>query len=197
MTIFTTPVIRTLFRWLFQIGLFISGWRVEDKPLPDTRKGVIVAVPHTSNWDFPVMMAIAFKLSYDLHWIGKASLFKGPLGPLARWLGGIPVDRNARRNLVEQVATRFKTSQELFIVIAPEGTRGQVGQWRSGFYHMAHQGGVPLILAHIDGPSKVAGVRSEAFYTTGDYDSDIKEIRRFYKRFVGIKAKRHSEIEEE
>ena len=196
MTIFTTPIVRTLFSSIFKLGFFIMGWKIEDKPVPDTRKGVIVAVPHTSNWDFPVMLAMAFKLNYDLHWIGKASLFKGPLGPVARWFGGIPVDRNTSRNLVEQVATRFKVSQDLFIVIAPEGTRGSVEQWRSGFYHMAHQAGVPLILAHIDGPSKTAGVRSEAFYTTGDYDKDIVEIRRFYRPYVGIKAKRHSSIED-
>jgi 1-acyl-sn-glycerol-3-phosphate acyltransferase len=194
-TIFTTPLVKPILRTISRIGLRLTGWKIVSNTIPDAQKGIIIAVPHTSNWDFFVMMAIALKLDIDLHWIGKHSLFKGILGPIARWLGGISVDRRASKNTVQQVADRFIEAESLFIVIAPEGTRSSVTQWKSGFYHMAHQGGVPLILAHLDGQKKEAGIRSEVFNPTGNYEDDIQVIREFYKPFVGIKKKRHSTIE--
>jgi len=195
MTIFSTPVIKPTLRFFSRIGLRATRWKIVSDALPDTPKGIIVAAPHTSNWDFLVMMAIALKLNIDLHWIGKHSLFKGILGPISRWLGGIAVDRRARKNTVQQVADRFAEVDSLYIVIAPEGTRSSVDNWKSGFYHMAHQAGVPLILAHLDGEKKEAGIRYEAFHPSGDYEADIKLIREFYKPFVGIKKKRNSNIE--
>ncbi len=190
MTIFTTPVINTIFRWVFRIGMKLSGWKIDRTKKPDIKKAIIIAVPHTSNWDFLIMLAMAFELDYDLHWIGKASLFRGFGGVIARWFGGIPVDRNKRSNFVEQVAERFHQSDSLFVVIAPEGTRSSVKQWKSGFYHMAHLGGADIILAYVDGPSKTCGVKAQAFKPTGNYELDQQAMLIFYDQFTGINPKK-------
>lgn len=195
MTIFSTPIIRPILSFIAQFFLWLRGWKIEQDNIPPTPKAMLIAVPHTSNWDFMIMMAMALKFKIAIHWIGKDSLFKGVMGPIARWMGGIPVVRSERRNMVQQVADQFKSHDSLYIVIAPEGTRSSVGAWKSGFYHMANEGGVPVLLGYLDGQKKIAGIREEPFYPTGNYDEDIQLIRQFYKPFVGIKKKRHSEIE--
>jgi len=186
MTIFSTPILTALLRLLFRIGMKLTGWKIDNTERPKSNKAIIVAAPHTSNWDFMIMLALALELRYELHWIGKASLFKGPMGPFARWFGGIPVDRSKRTNMVEQIAENFKEREELFIVIAPEGTRSKVTQWKSGFYHMANLGDADIILAYLNGPNKRCGVRKEAFKPTGDYEQDIIEIQAFYQQHKGI-----------
>jgi len=101
-----------------------------------------------------------------------------------RWLGGIPVERDRSTNLVDVMIQRFSEEDKLLVVIAPEGTRKNVSEWKSGFYHIAHGAGVPLVLGFVDYPNKQGGV-GPLFQTSGDYESDLKKIKSFYTPFRG------------
>ena len=118
-----------------RIALHLLGWRaVGEFPREAASGCVLLAVPHTSNWDLPFL--IAFAMAFDLHisWMGKHSLFAAPFGPLMRWIGGIPVRRGEPRRTVEEMAELFRAREPLVLVVAPEGTRGRAAYWKSGFY---------------------------------------------------------------
>lgn len=182
-TIFDTPVIRTLFAWISIVCLRLAGWRLEGK-FYDLPKYVMIAAPHTSNWDFPVTLGICFAARAKIYWMGKSSLFKGPLGPVMRWLGGVPVDRSKSNNLVQQMVDVFNRSEQLVLTIPPEGTRAKVRQWKSGFYHIAVGAQVPIVLAFLDFRRKVGGF-GPVFHPTGNVEQDMAAIQAFYKDIVG------------
>jgi 1-acyl-sn-glycerol-3-phosphate acyltransferase len=118
--------------------------------MPDCGKLVIIAAPHTSNWDFVFGMTGAFALGLELHWMGKHTLFKPPLGGVMRWLGGLAIDRRAAHGVVEQVADEFARRGQLLLVVTPEGTRSKVERWKTGFWHIARAAGVPILLGGLD-----------------------------------------------
>ncbi|GAB4543210.1 MAG: lysophospholipid acyltransferase family protein [Anaerolineales bacterium] len=184
MTLFTTPILATLFRWLAKAALFFSGWHVEGA-LPLLPKFVIVGAPHTSNWDFLLMLALGLVLRANLHFMGKAELFRSPLGAFFRWCGGIPVERSKSNGLVEQMIQRFQTTDQFILAIAPEGTRERVTQWKSGFYHIAQGAGVPIVAVFVDAKRKVIGMGKE-FPLSGQAEEDVENIRLFYGQFQGI-----------
>ena len=132
--------------WLY---LRCFGWKLLGER-PPFKKYLILAAPHTSNWDVPVMLAMSYVYGIRVSWIGKHSLFRGPLGPLMRFLGGVPVDRRARHNAVQQMADEFHRRDELCLMITPEGTRDRAEHWKSGFYYIARSAGVPIVLGLID-----------------------------------------------
>src|SRR3972149_4845505 len=126
----------------------LVGWSVEGD-LPDVPQFVLVVAPHTSNWDVPIGLLCAYALGLLFPWpygfMVKAPVFRWPLvGPLMRWLGGIPIDRSAANNVVEQMVEAFRRSDRLMLAITPEGTRQRLGDWKSGFYHIALKAGGPL-----------------------------------------------------
>ena len=177
-TIFDTPIINTLMHWLSRLVLWLSGWRIEGRA-PDVPKYVLIAAPHTSNWDFPVTLMVCFALRLRVYWMGKSSLFP-PIGAgLMRWLGGIPVNRERCGNLVQGTIEAFQRSQRLTVIISPEGTRGKVRHWKTGFYFIAHGAGVPIALGYLDFRQKLAGI-GPLFATTGDIDADMPRIQAFY-----------------
>lgn len=182
-TIFDTPIIRDLFAWISIVMLKLSGWRLEGK-FPDLPKYVMIAAPHTSNWDFPVTLGICFAARAKIYWMGKDSLFKGPLGPIMRWLGGIPVDRSKSNDLVGQMVEVFNRSERLVVTIPPEGTRQKVRYWKTGFYHIAKGANVPIVLAFLDFRRKVGGF-GPVFRPTGNVETDMAEIQAFYKNISG------------
>lgn len=182
-TIFKTPLINTLMRWVSSLILRLLGWRV-DRTAADVRKCVLIGAPHTSNWDFPIGLMICFVLRLDVYWMGKASLFPPVFGSLMRWLGGIPVDRSQSGNLVQSTIDSFSRCQELLVIVAPEGTRGKVVRWKTGFYYIAHGAGVPLGLGYMDFKEKIGGI-GKIFYPSGNIDEDMALIRAFYANFVG------------
>jgi 1-acyl-sn-glycerol-3-phosphate acyltransferase len=182
-TIFDTPVIRTLIRWACMLTLKFWGWKAEGK-LPGDPKFVLIAVPHTSNWDFPIMMAIAFKLKAKIYWMGKNSLFRKPFGTLFRWLGGIPIDRSRSANTVDSMIAVFNASERLIVIIPPSGTRKRVSQWKSGFYHIANGAGIPVVMGYLDYPAKRGGI-GPAILPTGDISRDMAAIRHFYADIEG------------
>ena len=177
-TIFDTPIISPLIRILSSLFMKMFGWRVEGR-LPNVDKVVVIAAPHTSNWDLPILLSVAFALRVEARWLGKNSLFQGPLGFLSKWMGGIPVDRSASQNLVAQTVEMFRNSERLILAIPPEGTRGKVSHWKTGFYYIALGAGVPISFGFMDYARKVSGL-GPAFYPTGNIEEDMKIIRNFY-----------------
>jgi 1-acyl-sn-glycerol-3-phosphate acyltransferase len=182
-TVFDTPGIRDILRFLSWVFVRITGWRVIG-PLPDLQKYVIIAAYHTSNWDFVIGLCAAFMLRVKAYWIGKDNLFKPPFDRFFRWIGGIPINRSKSQNMVECIIQVFRENTNLLIALAPEGTRRKTHYWKSGFYHIALGASIPIVLAFIDYPTKSCGI-GEVLYPTGDVEADMKKIRAFYSRFVG------------
>lgn len=184
-TIFNTPVLTPALR-IVSVGLLkLFGWRAVGKPIDDHRF-VLIGAPHTSNWDFPVMLTVVLKLRLKLYWMGKHSLFRFPFGGLMRWLGGIPIDRSRAHGMVEQVTQRYQESSQLVVLIPPEGTRSKVREWRTGFYHIARNAGVPILMGYLDAERKEAGL-ADFFHPTDDVEADIRAIRAFYATKKGIR----------
>ncbi|MBL0094506.1 MAG: lysophospholipid acyltransferase family protein [Piscinibacter sp.] len=185
-TLFSTPVVNTLLRALSLSYLKLAGWRVEGTLPDNARKSVLIAAPHTSNWDLPYTLMVGFALHLNLYWMGKASLFGPPFGALMRWLGGIAVDRSKANNLVAASAQALREADgPLQLVVPPEGTRGRTRQWKTGFYFIALEAKVPIVLAYMDYERKVAGL-GPLFTPTGDIERDMEEVKRFY---AGIKGR--------
>ena len=159
------------------------GWRVVlAQPMP--LRCVVVFYPHTSNWDFPVGLMAKWMLGIHFRFIGKHTLFAGPLGPMfVRW-GGIPVDRRESTGVIARLAERFAAETDFRLAIAPEGTRSRTGHWKSGFYHLARAAGVPVALAFIDYARREVGVGAH-IELTGDVDADMARIAAFYAGKVG------------
>ena len=182
-TIFDTPIVRIVIRWLSIFLLKISKWRVEGS-LPNIPKFVMIAAPHTSNWDFPIMMFIAFKLRGKLYWMGKDTIFRKPFKGVFKWLGGIPIDRSGSNNVVRQMVDKFQDTDRLILTIPPSGTRKRVGKWKSGFYHIASGANVPVVLGFLDFKRKAGGI-GPVVTLTGDMEQDMKDIRAFYSNIEG------------
>lgn len=170
-------------RWLARLVLRAMGWRFEGE-LPPVPQFIAIGVPHTSNWDFVVFLAVLSHFGVHARWIGKHTLFRRPFGGLMRRLGGIAVDRARAGRVVDQVAAEFAATDRLILVIAPEGTRGKAPHWKSGFYEIARAAGVPIAFAYLDYPNKRAGI-GPLLVPTGDVGADMRRIRAFYADKVG------------
>ena len=186
MTVFSTPILTPFLRFLALMGLKLSGWQVQGDiaAVHRVQKAVLIGAPHTSNWDFIVMLAVMLACRLDVHWMGKHTLFPWPLAGFMRWLGGISIDRRQAHNTVSEMVDVFKKTQHLVVIIPPEGTRKKVERWKTGFYHIAHGAGVPIILGFLNYPAKSAGFAGE-FYPTGDIESDLPKIQAFYADKIG------------
>lgn len=161
-----------LYRW--------KGWRIEGQR-PASDKFVITGAPHTSNWDFIFFIGATSRLGIQPSFVGKMSLFRGFLRRFMFDMGGLPIDRSKRgSNCVEQIAAHFAARRELALVVAPEGSRGSDGSWRSGFYHIAMSAGVPIVPAWVDNARKRGGV-GPAIVPTGNYGADLARIAAFYR----------------
>jgi 1-acyl-sn-glycerol-3-phosphate acyltransferase len=191
-TIFTTPVVNTALRALSLATLKLLGWRVEGALPARAQKSVLIAAPHTSNWDLPFTLMVAFSLRLNIYWMGKSSIFKFPFGPLMRWLGGVAVNREKSSNLVAASAQALREADgKVQLVVPPEGTRGKTRHWKTGFYFIAVQAQVPIVLAFMDYEKKLSGL-GPLFTPTGDVDADMAKIKLFY---AGIKGKHADKFE--
>jgi 1-acyl-sn-glycerol-3-phosphate acyltransferase len=187
-TIFSTPVVNTLLRAASVTYLRLTGWRVEGALPPEAAKSVFIAAPHTSNWDLPNTLMAAFALRLNIHWMGKQSIFKPPFRGLMMWLGGIPVNRDKSTNLVAASAQALrKADGPLQLVVPPEGTRAKTRYWKTGFYYIAQEAQVPIVLAYMDYSRKVCGI-GPLFQPTGDVEADMARIKAFYAPFKGKNA---------
>lgn len=160
-----------------------QGWKaVGDIPRP--RKFVLIAAPHTSNWDFPNFLGLTLDLGLDAHFVGKDTLFHWPLGGFMRDVGGIPVDRSSSHDMVSQMAAEFDRRDEFVLTVAPEGTRGAVAKWRTGFYRIAEAARVPVVCGFADYERRIGGL-GPMFKPTGDYEADMVPVFAFYRTIKG------------
>lgn len=155
-----------------------SPWTLKSEPAP-TRPTVLIGAPHTSNWDFIYMLAIAWRLGVHVRWLGKAELFTGWRGPIMRGFGGIAVDRKNPGDVVGNVVQRVRDGEVFGLVVTPDGTRGGHTHWKSGFYRIARETGMPVTLGYIDRPTMTTGL-GPTIELTGDVAADMDRIRAFY-----------------
>lgn len=166
--------------------LKLLGWKLIDLPRRPP-KAVVIAYPHTSNWDFPVTLLALAALPFGAHWVGKDTMFHGPLGPIMRALGGIEVNRRERTGFVERLADEYRGRENFYMIIATEGTRSKQAGWKSGFYRIAISANVPVILAVVDYSKRQLGLLASVALS-GDMDADMAHIADCYQ---GRKGYRH------
>jgi 1-acyl-sn-glycerol-3-phosphate acyltransferase len=186
-TIFDTPLVATLLR-AFSVGwLRWRGWKVEGALQPDAARSVVIAAPHTSNWDLPYTLMAAFALGMHVRWMGKASLFRGPFGVPMRWLGGIAVDRSRSTGLVAASAAALaEPGGPWQLVVPPEGTRGRTRHWKTGFWHIAREARVPIVLAYLDFGRKACGL-GPVLVPGDDVEADLAIVKAFYAPMKGLR----------
>ena len=185
LTIFTTPGISAVLRALSTAILSLSGWQLAGQLPAEAPKCVLIAAPHTSNWDLPYTLMVAFALRLNIRWMGKRQLFRWPFGGVMRWLGGIAVDRSQSTNLVAASARAIREADgPLCLVVPPEGTRSKTRQWKTGFYWIAHEAGVPIVMAYMDYPRKLSGL-GPVFTPSGDIEADMAVIKAYYAQYKG------------
>ncbi|MGB0893115.1 MAG: 1-acyl-sn-glycerol-3-phosphate acyltransferase [Parashewanella sp.] len=166
-------------KWVFSI----SGWSFKgNTTLPN--KCILIAAPHTSNWDFVIGIIARFAIGYRINFIGKHQLFHPLWGWFFRSLGGAPVDRRKNNNLVDATVHLFNTEPNFKLVLAPEGTRSEVTRWKTGCYHIAHQANIPIIRVGFDFANKQI-VLAEPFTATGDIEQDMPLLLEFYRQING------------
>ena len=171
---------------------WIIGWTPIGN-LPSEKKYLIIGGPHTSNWDFILFLMLKFYTGLKVNFIGKHTIFRWPFGYLLRALGGIPVVRHKTSNTVSQIAQLYKDKDEFYLAMAPMGTRSYTDKWKSGFYHIAREANVPLLLGFICYKTKRIGF--DHLYTlTGDIKKDMDHIRGFLDPFVGRHPEKKSKI---
>jgi len=147
----------------------------------------MIAAPHTSNWDFPLTLAMAADHGIDIRWLGKSQMFVPVFGTLFRWLGGISVERSSASGLVGDLAAELSRHDELILVVPAEGTRSKVDYWKSGFYRIAEQAGVPIVCAFVDKSTRTGGF-GPVIVPSGDVRADMDRIRAFYEGKTGLKS---------
>ncbi|MGX1024873.1 1-acyl-sn-glycerol-3-phosphate acyltransferase [Psychroflexus sp. MBR-150] len=162
----------------------LLGWSIKGQFSKDIPKTVVVVAPHTSWHDFYIGILARKVVNIPIHYVVKKELFDSPFGWYFRWMGGEPIDRTSSQNKVQQIVNIFKSKQEFRLAITPEGTRKKVKTWKSGFYHIAHTAQVPITSVAFDYATKTVSI-SKPFYTTGNYDKDLKHIKSFYSGVVG------------
>jgi 1-acyl-sn-glycerol-3-phosphate acyltransferase len=187
-TIFDTPIVNTLLR-VFSVGfLKLTGWKVEGILPSGGGKSVLIAAPHTSNWDLPYTLMVAFALRLNIYWMGKEQLFKPPFRGLMRWLGGIPVNRDKASNLVAASIEAIRCATgPLQLIVPPEGSRSKTHYWKTGFYYIALGAKVPIVMAYMDYKKKISGL-GPVLQPTGNIEADMAVIKAFYAPFKGKNA---------
>jgi len=175
--------------WLLKL----LGWNVQ-VDFPPAKKYVLIAAPHTSNWDFPLGILAQYALKLNIQWIGKHTLFRWPYGWFFRAIGGIPVYRHESLNLSQQLVARFAESDSMVLALAPEGTRKKTDHWKTGFYHIATAANVPITMAYLDFGRKRVGI-GKSFIPSGDIDSDFEIIREYYQDIRGKHPQQASNIQ--
>ena len=174
-------------RLFWKTYLWITGWKVQTNFPYHIPKCVIIVAPHTSAWDFVIGLAVRSVLKLQhVKYLGKAELFEGRFGFFFRRLGGYPVDRSGKHNMVDQVTELFGQHERFVLALSPEGTRKKVDRLKTGFYHIAKKAGVPIIMTAFDFEKKEVYF-ADPFYTGNDEEADIKKIIAFYAAVQGKK----------
>jgi len=177
-------------RGIARLFWFISRWKLVSSPAP-SEPTVLIGAPHTSNWDFVFMLAIAWRLGMPFRWLGKESLFRSWRGPIMRALGGIAVDRANPASVVQDAVAKMH-GQSFGLVVTPEGTRGVSPYWKSGFYRIARDAGLPLTLGYVDRTTMTTGL-GPTIHLTGDIPADMDRLRAYYADKSGLHPELRSE----
>ena len=171
---------RKLFIWLFKW----KGWKM-DVNLPEGyQRCVVIAAPHTSNWDFLYSLAVFFHYELPVRYLAKKELFRWPIKGIMKRTGGLAVIRNSKNKLVDDMIQLFKDNEALMLAIPAEGTRARVEKWKTGFYHVAIGAGVPVLLGYLDYKKKIAGF-GPLIHLSGDPLKDANQIKDFYRNIDG------------
>lgn len=178
-------------RFIARTFWFFSRWKLVTQPAP-TKPTILIGAPHTSNWDFVLMLAIAWKLGIDVRWLGKKSLFNGWRGPIMRKIGGIPVDRADPSRVVSEVVERVRSGEVFSLVVTPDGTRKGHSHWKSGFYRIAQETGLPVQLGYVDRTTMTTGL-GPTLELTGNVSADMDKIREFYADKAGLRPQHRVE----
>jgi 1-acyl-sn-glycerol-3-phosphate acyltransferase len=173
-----------ILRKIGRFGINISGWTIKGN-VPDEERIVLIAAPHTSNWDFVLAMLAIFGLNIKLRWLGKHSIFKPGFKIFFEWLGGIPVYRDNPSTLIESIVDIVKKEKSIVIAMTPEGTRKKVKRWKTGFLRIAKQTQSKILLISIDASTKSIEI-GKIFNPTGDNEEDLAFIQKYYSSFRGI-----------
>ena len=171
--------------------LTLGRYKVATPP-PTERVSVMIAAPHTSNWDFPLMLAMAWRLGLHIKWLGKKQMFVGPLAPLYRAMGGVAVDRDNPGPLVDDLIAEAKGTDQIAIVIPAEGTRTKGEYWKSGFYRIANGADIPILPSYLDGPTRSGGV-GPAIDSSQSVGAVMDDVRAFYADKMGVKPANRTE----
>lgn len=174
-------------RTLGRIYLHWGGWRIEGA-FPAEQKVVAIVAPHTSNWDFPLGVALVFTLELRASWLGKHTLFDTPLKGFFRWLGGIPVNRSASHGVVGDCVRAFEAAPALLLGLAPEGTRKGVSRWKSGFHAIAVGAGVPILPVAFDYREHVIHLLP-LYRPSGSLEEDLPRIQALFSRVHGLRER--------
>jgi 1-acyl-sn-glycerol-3-phosphate acyltransferase len=165
----------------------LAGWRMTGS-LPDTPKLVLIAAPHTSNWDFLIGVGAMYAAGFKVSFLGKHTLFRPPLGWIMRWLGGRPVDRTAAHGMVAETVAQIRASERFMLALAPEGTRKRVTHWKTGFWRVAREANLPIVLGFFDYGTRTVGFGPIIW--PSELESDLRAIQDFYR----TKTPRHPEL---
>jgi 1-acyl-sn-glycerol-3-phosphate acyltransferase len=179
----TLPRCNIMARWLGKLLCAITGWRLVGE-VHSVPKAVLIAAPHTSNWDIFYALMTGWSGGFRFHWLVKADHVEGRFGWLLRALNAVPVDRSAPQGLVEQAVQRFASSENLLLMVPAAGTRSRREYWKSGFYWMAKQAGVPISLGFLDYPTKRASL-GPLLWPSDDLRADMDTIRAHYEGIGG------------
>ncbi|MEI6088038.1 MAG: 1-acyl-sn-glycerol-3-phosphate acyltransferase [Bacteroidota bacterium] len=171
---------RKVFVWLFKW----NGWKMDVNLPANYDRCVVIAAPHTSNWDFVYSLAVFFHYNLPVRYLAKNELFRWPIKGIMEKSGGLPVYRHSKNKLVDEMIQLFKDNEKLMLAIPAEGTRSKVEKWKTGFYHVALGANVPILLGYLDYNKKLAGF-GPLIYLTGDPLIDANQIKDFYKTVTG------------
>jgi 1-acyl-sn-glycerol-3-phosphate acyltransferase len=166
------------------VQLYRNGGWTSVGTLPAETSYVLIAAPHTSNWDFPNFLGVTNALGIKTHFMAKASLFRWPMGRFMRSVGGVRIDRATAKDTVQQMIDQFAAREAFVLTVAPEGTRGSVAKWRTGFYQIALGAGVPIVCGFMDYSKRTSGL-GPTIHPTGDYDADMAPAFAFYRTITG------------
>lgn len=161
-----------------------SRWTPVTEPIPE--RGILLGAPHTSNWDLVYMLMISWRIGKPFRFLAKKSLFRQPMGTVMRAIGGIPVDRSGDQGLVREITAMAGRGEQFLLVVTPEGTRGRVEFWKSGFYRIARDADLPVVMGFVDGRRQQCGLGPH-FDLTGDVRADMDRIRAHYADMVGVR----------
>jgi 1-acyl-sn-glycerol-3-phosphate acyltransferase len=175
-------------RWFGVAAMRLSGWKITGN-MPDIKKFVLIVAPHTSNWDFIFGALAYFALQLDTIWLVKHTALKGPLGRLAKYFGGAPIDRSRAGDVVQAYVREFESRDKIVVTITPEGTRKKVPEWKRGFYRIAELAEVPIVPVALNFARREIQIMAP-FQPTGNYEQDLPKIKAYFDRDMA----RHPEL---